>query len=79
MMSCPSFGHEKNYQVEHYFPANFLCRVMRRQLFTALGLVSRLFRSCSLPPQILNAGRKLVIFKCPTQPKLQICYLFLTQ
>ena len=50
MTSSPSFGHEKHYQVEHYFPANFLCRVMKRQLFTALGLVSQLFRSCSLPP-----------------------------
>ena len=40
--SCPSFG-KKNCQVEHYFPANFLCRVMKRQLSTALGLVSRLF------------------------------------
>ena len=36
-------------EVENYFPANFLCRVMKRQLSTALGLVSRLFRSCSLP------------------------------
>ena len=25
-----------------------------------------------------NAGRQLVIFKCPTQLKLQICYLYLT-
>ena len=50
MTSSPSFGHEKNYQVEHYFPANFLCRVMKRQLFKALRLVSQLFRSCSLPP-----------------------------
>ena len=24
-----SFGHEKNYQVEHYFPANFPCYVMK--------------------------------------------------
>ena len=79
MTSRPSFGHEKNYQVEHYFPANFLCHVMKRQLFTALGLVSRLFRSCSLPPGILNARRNLAIFKCPTQPKPQICYLLLTQ
>ena len=45
-----SFGHEKNYQVEHYFPANFPCYVMKGWLFTALDLVSRLFRSCSLPP-----------------------------
>ena len=78
-MSVPLLVMRKNYQVENYFPANFLCRVMKRQLFTALGLVSRLLRPCSLPPQILNAGRKLVIFKCPTQPKPQICYLFLTQ
>ena len=26
------FDNEKNCQVEHYFPANFLCRVMKRQL-----------------------------------------------
>ena len=25
--SCPSFSHEKN-QVEYYFPANFLLRVI---------------------------------------------------
>ena len=43
MTSCPSFGHEKIFQVEHYFPANFLCRVMKRQLSTALGLVSLMF------------------------------------
>ena len=40
--SGPSFG-KKNCQVEHYFPANFLCRVMKRQLSTVPGLVSRLF------------------------------------
>ena len=79
MAQCPSFGNEQNCQVEHYFPANFLCRVLKRQLSTALGLVSRLFRSCSLPPLILNSGRKLVIFKCSTQPKPQICYFILTQ
>ena len=44
------FGNEKNYPVEHYFPANILCRVIKVWLSTALGLVSRLFRSCSLPP-----------------------------
>ena len=44
------FGSEKNYQVGHYFPASFLCRVIKRQLSTVLGLVSRLFRPCSLPP-----------------------------
>ena len=38
MTSCPSFGNEKNYQVEHYFPANFLSRVMKRQLSKGLGL-----------------------------------------
>ena len=69
MTSCLSFGNEKNYQVEHRFPANFLCRVMKRRPSTALGLVSQLFRSCSLPPQILNAARKLVIFRSSTQPK----------
>ena len=47
MTSCPSFGHEKNYQVEHYFTANFLCRVIKGWLSTALGLVFRLCRSCS--------------------------------
>ena len=79
MTPCPSFGNEKNCQLEHYFPVNFLCLVLKRQLFTALGLVSRLFRSCSLPPLILNSGRKLVIFKCSTQPKPQIYYFILTQ
>ena len=79
MTPCPSFGKGKNCQVEYYFPANFLCRVMKRQLSTALGLVSRLFRSCSLPPQILNSGRKLVIFKRSTQPKPLMCYFILTQ
>ena len=34
------FGNKKYYQVEHYFPANFLCRVMKRQFSTAIGLVS---------------------------------------
>ena len=48
MTSCPSFSNEKNCQAEHYFPANILCHVMKRQLSTALGLVSRLFHSCSL-------------------------------
>ena len=79
MTSCPSLSHENNYQEEHQFPANFLCRVMKRLFSTALGLVSRLFRSRSLPPLILNVVRKLVIFKFPTQPKPQICYLFSTQ
>ena len=36
----PLLVMKKNYQVEHYFPANFLCRVMKRQLSTVLGLVS---------------------------------------
>ena len=79
MKSCPSFGHYKNYQVEHYFATIFHCRVIKSRPSTALSLVSRLFRSCSLSPSILNAGRQLVILKCPTQPKPQICYLFLTQ
>ena len=77
MTSCPSFGHYKNYQVEHYSPTNFHYRVIKRRLSTALGLVSRLFRSCSLSPWILNTRRQLVILKCPTQPKPQIYYLFL--
>ena len=50
MTSCPSFGHEINCQVKHYSTANFLCRVIKGWLSTALGLVSRLSRSCSLPP-----------------------------
>ena len=37
------------------------------------------FSLMSFSPLNFNAGRKLVIFKCPTQPKPQICYLFLTQ
>ena len=49
MTSRPSFGHEKNYQVEHYFPANFLCRLMKRQLFTALNLVSWRFAHVLYP------------------------------
>ena len=40
------FGYYKNYQIEHYFPTNFYCHVMKRRLSTA----SRLFPSCSLPP-----------------------------
>ena len=41
-----------NYEVEHYFPANCLCRMIKGWISTAfgLGLVSRLFRSRSLPP-----------------------------
>ena len=35
MTSCPSFGNEKNCQVEHYFPAIFLCLAMKLQLSTA--------------------------------------------
>ena len=73
------FWSWKNFQVEHYLPANFLCRVIKGWLSTALGLVSRLFRSCSLPPYILNAGRQLAIFQCPTKLKPEICYLFLTR
>ena len=48
-----------------------LPRVIKSRPSTALSLVSRLFRSCSLSPSILNAGRQLVILKCPKQPKLQ--------
>ena len=44
------FWHEINCQVKHYFHANFLCRVIKGWLPIALGLVSRLSRSCSLPP-----------------------------
>ena len=29
MTSRPYFGHEKIYQVEHYFSASFLCRVIK--------------------------------------------------
>ena len=39
------FGNEKTCQVEHYF----LCRV-KRQLSTALGLVSRLFSLMFIAP-----------------------------
>ena len=39
----------KKYQVENYFPANFLYRVIKSWLSTALGLVSRPFRSCQKP------------------------------
>ena len=34
MTLSPSLGHEKNYQVEHYFPENFLCRVMSLTLYS---------------------------------------------
>ena len=47
MTSCPSFGHENNHQVELYF--SFLCRVMKVELSTALGLVSRLFSYVHYP------------------------------
>ena len=40
MTSCLSFGNEINYQVEHRFLANFLCRVMKLPPSTALGLDS---------------------------------------
>ena len=43
------FGHEKNYHVERYFLANFLCRVMKRQLSKALGLVSGVFAHVHFP------------------------------
>ena len=39
----------KYYHVEHYFPPNIHCRVAKRQLFTVLGLVFRLFRSYLFP------------------------------
>ena len=38
----------KKFQVEHCFPANVQRSVMEHRLSTAIGLVSRLFRSCSL-------------------------------
>ena len=41
--------------------------------------LANLWRKMYFSPLHFNAGRKLVIFKCPTQPKPQICYLFLTQ
>ena len=31
------------------------------------------------PLNVVNSGLKLVIFKCSTQPKPQICYFILTQ
>ena len=43
-------GAEFNSVCRKYSPSNFLCRVTKRQLSTALSLVSRLFRSCSLLP-----------------------------
>ena len=49
------------------------CRVIKRRLSTAFGLVCRLFAHVHCPLKILNAGRQLVIFKCPTQPK-PICF-----
>ena len=49
MTSCPSFSHENNYQEEHHFPANFLCRVMKRQFSTALGLVYDFFAHVHYP------------------------------
>ena len=39
-----------------YFPTNLHCRVMKMRHFSALGLVSRLFRSCSLPPCRKSTG-----------------------
>ena len=39
-----------------YFPRNLYCRVMKIRHFSALGLVSRLFRSCSLPPCQKSTG-----------------------
>jgi len=50
MTSYPSFGSKTNYQVEHYFPANFHYRVMKRRLPKALGLVSRLFHTILIAP-----------------------------
>ena len=40
----------KNVFNHAYFPAHLLCRVIKGWLSTALGLVSRHFSSCSLPP-----------------------------
>ena len=41
---------KKKNQVENYFPTNFLCYALKGWFSTALGLVSLLLRSCSLPP-----------------------------
>ena len=45
MTSYPSFGSKTNYQAEHYIPADFHCRVMKRRHPKALGLVSRFFQT----------------------------------
>ena len=39
-----------------YFPTNLSSRVMRIRHFSAPGPVSRLFRSCSLPPCRKSTG-----------------------
>ena len=52
MTSCPSFGHEKNFQVGHYFPANFVCRVMKGWLFKVPGPVSDFFAYVHYPLKV---------------------------
>ena len=85
MTSCSSFGHEKNYQVEHYFPANFLCRLIKTlTLYSplpslptfSLMFITRLNFKCQQEPikWVPDAGRQLVIFKCPTQPLENLKY-----
>ena len=61
MMSCPFFGYEKNCQVEHYFSANFLCRVMKRQSYSPRPSFPT-FSLMLIAPLILNSGRKLRLF-----------------
>ena len=75
MTSRPSFGHEKNYQVEHYFPANFLGRVKKAWLSTALGLVSQLFRSCSFTPLNFKYRTSTVFLNAPHNENLK-CGIF---
>ena len=75
MTSCLSFGNEKNYQVEHRFPANFLCRVIKRRPSTALGLVSQLFRSCSFTPLNFKYRTSTVFLNAPHNENLK-CGIF---
>ena len=56
MTSCPSFAREKSYQLEHYFPANFLCRVIKGWLSTALALVSLKFEMSDVNWLFLNTS-----------------------
>ena len=62
-----------NYQVEHYsLPCDE--RLTLYSPWPSLVTFSLMF----ITPLTLNAGRQLVIFKCSTQPKCQICDYILT-